>query len=178
MLSLDEAITPGERSFEAPAPESDALFVFSSGTTGMPKAVRHTHASFAAAVQHWRDALDLSSADRMQIMTPPSHILGLLNIAMALETGTWIRLHSRFDIDVMLRHIESDRITIEMAVAPIALALAAHPDLETLRPVVAALCDVVRDTGHGKRRRSREPQGGRELGDRVRGQRTAGDLVQ
>jgi acyl-CoA synthetase (AMP-forming)/AMP-acid ligase II len=130
MLSLDEAITPGQRTFPPPAPESDALFVFSSGTTGMPKAVRHTHASFAVAVQHWRGALHLTSADRMQIMTPPSHILGLLNIAMALETGTWIRLHRRFDIDVMLRHIESDRITIEMAVAPIALALAAHPDLE------------------------------------------------
>ncbi|HEX9831884.1 MAG TPA: AMP-binding protein [Mycobacterium sp.] len=131
MVSLDEAITPENRTFQTPAPESDALFVFSSGTTGMPKAVRHTHASFAVAVRHWRDALDLSSTDRMQIMTPPSHILGLLNIAMALETGTWIRLHSRFDIDLMLRHIESDRITIEMAVAPIALALAAHPDLET-----------------------------------------------
>jgi long-chain acyl-CoA synthetase len=67
----------------------------------------------------------------MQIMTPPSHILGLLNIATALETGAWIRLHRRFDIDLMLHHIESDRITIEMAVAPIALALAAHPGLET-----------------------------------------------
>ena len=67
----------------------------------------------------------------MQIMTPPSHILGLLNIVMALDTGAWIRLHRRFDIDVMLQHIESDRITIEMAVAPIALALAAHPKLET-----------------------------------------------
>ena len=130
MLSLDEAIAPSDRAFDSPVPSSDALFVFSSGTTGMPKAVRHTHASFAVAVRHWRDALGLSSADRMQIMTPPSHILGLLNIAMALETGTWIRLHSRFDIDAMLRHIESDRITIEMAVAPIALALAAHPDLE------------------------------------------------
>ncbi|MGO4443972.1 class I adenylate-forming enzyme family protein [Mycobacterium sp. 2YAF39] len=130
MLSLDEPIAPGYGSFEAPSPQSDALFVFSSGTTGMPKAVRHTHASFAVAVRHWRDALNLSSTDRMQIMTPPSHILGLLNIAMALDTGTWIRLHRRFDIDQMLRHIESDRITIEMAVAPIALALAAHPDLE------------------------------------------------
>ena len=130
MLSLDEPITPGDRAFDVPASSSDALFVFSSGTTGMPKAVRHTHASFAVAVKHWRDALKLSSTDRMQIMTPPSHILGLLNIVMALETGTWIRLHRRFDIDVMLRHIESDRITIEMAVAPIALALAAHPDLE------------------------------------------------
>jgi acyl-CoA synthetase (AMP-forming)/AMP-acid ligase II len=54
----------------------------------------------------------------------------LLNIVMALETGAWIRLHRRFDIDLMLRHIEADGITIEMAVAPIALALAAHPKLE------------------------------------------------
>jgi len=131
MLSLDEAITPEQRTFEAPSADSDALFVFSSGTTGMPKAVRHTHGSFAVAVRHWRDALHLSSADRMQIMTPPSHILGLLNIVMALETGAWIRLHRRFDIDMMLHHIETDRITIEMAVAPIALALAAHSDLES-----------------------------------------------
>ena len=131
MLSLDDAITPAQRTFETPSPGSDALFVFSSGTTGMPKAVRHTHGSLAVAVRHWRDALHLSSADRMQIMTPPSHILGLLNIVMALETGAWIRLHRRFDIDLMLHHIETDHITIEMAVAPIALALAAHPNLES-----------------------------------------------
>ncbi|WP_454791227.1 class I adenylate-forming enzyme family protein [Mycolicibacterium lutetiense] len=129
MLHLDEPITPGRRQFDPPAPDSDALFVFSSGTTGLPKAVRHTHRGFAAAIEHWRDALGFTRTDRMQIMTPPSHILGLLNIAMVVDTGAWMRLHRRFDIDAMLRHIESDRITIEMAVAPIALALAAHPDL-------------------------------------------------
>jgi long-chain acyl-CoA synthetase len=131
MLHLDEPVTPGLREFGVPDPASDALFVFSSGTTGMPKAVRHTHGAFAAAVAHWRAALGMSSTDRMQILTPPSHILGLLNIATALDAGAWIRLHPRFDVDVMLRHIETDGITIEMAVAPIALALAAHPRLES-----------------------------------------------
>ncbi|WP_280831152.1 class I adenylate-forming enzyme family protein [Mycolicibacterium frederiksbergense] len=130
MLHLDEPITPGRRELGPPDPDADALFVFSSGTTGLPKAVRHTHRGFAAAIGHWRDALGFTRADRMQIMTPPSHILGLLNIAMVLDTGAWMRLHRRFDVETMLRHIESDRITIEMAVAPIALALSAHPDLE------------------------------------------------
>lgn len=131
MLSLDEPIEPGSGSYPSPDPATDALLVFSSGTTGMPKAVRHTHASFAAAVRHWRDALGMTPADRIQIVTPPSHILGLLNIVTALDTGAWLRLHRRFDLDTLLHHVEIDRITIEMAVAPIALAIASHPKLES-----------------------------------------------
>ena len=132
MLHLDDPIEPARRPVRPePDPDADAVLVFSSGTTGLPKAVRHTHRSFAAAVRHWRDALELTEADRMQITTPPSHILGLLNIVTALESGVRTRLHRRFDLDAMLRHIEADRITVEMAVAPIALAMASHPELES-----------------------------------------------
>jgi acyl-CoA synthetase (AMP-forming)/AMP-acid ligase II len=166
MLHLDEPITPaeptsGSRRPQSPKrPENDALLVFSSGTTGLPKAVRHTHVSLDAAVGHWREALQLTSRDRIQVTTPPSHILGLLNIITALRTGAWMRLHPRFDIDRVLGHIESDRITIEMAVAPIALAIAAHPELESFdlsslrfimwgaTPVTAGIAEIVtRRTG-------------------------------
>jgi acyl-CoA synthetase (AMP-forming)/AMP-acid ligase II len=168
MLHLDEAPEPSEppepgaAPYPAPDPGADAVLVFSSGTTGLPKAVRHTHASFGAAVAHWRDALGLTARDRIQITTPPSHILGLLNIVTALETGAWMRLHRRFDLERMLHHIEADRITVEMAVAPIALALASHPrlesyDLSSLRyimwgatPVTASVAETVtRRTGVG-----------------------------
>src|SRR5205085_283086 len=108
----------------------ESVLVFSSGTTGLPKAVRHTHASIAHATAHWVDSLALGPDDRFQVATPPSHILGLLNLLAAAEAGATVRLHPRFDLDEVLRCIESDRITLEMAVAPIALAMADHPDIE------------------------------------------------
>ena len=162
MLHLDEPITPAQPLPGSPAPQADAVLVFSSGTTGLPKAVRHTHASLDEAVRHWRGALQLTERDRIQVTTPPSHILGLLNILTALRTGAWMRLHPRFDIDRMLHHIETDHITIEMAVAPIALAIASRPELESydlssLRyimwgatPVSASVAETVtRRTGVG-----------------------------
>jgi long-chain acyl-CoA synthetase len=110
--------------------DDDVLLVFSSGTTGLPKAVRHTHRSIGAAIGHWKDALGLGSEDRFQVATPPSHILGLLNLVTAISAGARVRLHGRFDLDEVLSRIQAERMTLEMAVAPIALAMANHPDLE------------------------------------------------
>ena len=109
---------------------TEAVLMFSSGTTGMPKAVRHTHASINAATVIWGEVLGLAPEDRFQITTPPFHILGLLNLLSSVWAGSSVRLHPRFDLEAMLSAVEADRITLEMAVAPIALAMANHPNLE------------------------------------------------
>ena len=107
-----------------------AVMVFSSGTTGLPKAVRHSHRTMHAATMHWVGSLGMTGNDRLQIATPPFHILGLLNLLAVVAAGASVRLHRRFDLEAVLAAIGDDRITIEMAVAPIALAMASHPDLE------------------------------------------------
>jgi acyl-CoA synthetase (AMP-forming)/AMP-acid ligase II len=132
VTSLDDPLPEGDRSrlgIEV-GDEAESVLVFSSGTTGGPKAVRHTHRSIGHGTRDWVESLGLTADDRFQVATPPSHILGLLNLLAAAEAGATVRLHPRFDLDEVLRRIESDRITLEMAVAPIALAMANHPDLE------------------------------------------------
>jgi long-chain acyl-CoA synthetase len=138
VLDLDgpSAAAVIDRTGSAPAPvvdvaeSDDAVFVFSSGTTDRPKAVRHIHRSIDLGTQHWVTALGLGPDDRFQVATPPSHILGLLNLLAAAKAGATVRLHRRFDLDEELRFIEEERMTLEMAVAPIALAMANHPRLE------------------------------------------------
>ena len=132
VIHIDDIVSA--RSGFVPRPEIDlddlAVMVFSSGTTGLPKAVRHSHRTMFAGTVHWVETLGLTSDDRLQIATPPFHILGLLNLLAVVAAGASVRLHRRFDLDTVLTAIQQDRVTIEMAVAPIALAMASHPDLE------------------------------------------------
>jgi long-chain acyl-CoA synthetase len=138
VLDLDGPDGPGaiDRTSDLAPPDAtvgtaaDAVLVFSSGTTDAPKAVRHTHASITLATAHWCSALGLGHDDRFQVATPPSHILGLLNLLAAAAAGATVRLHPRFDLEEELRAIHEERMTLEMAVAPIAMAMANHPDLE------------------------------------------------
>src|SRR6476469_2301254 len=56
--------------------------------------------------------------------------MGLHKPVTAAAAGARVRLHRRFDLDQVLLYAAQERTTLEMAVAPIALALSRHPDLE------------------------------------------------
>ena len=160
VIALDGKPSPAEGPGAAvDDPDADAVLVFSSGTTGLPKAVRHTHRSLGHAVEHWVNALGLTDRDRFQIATPPVHILGLLNIVTAVAAGARVRLHARFDLDASLRAIGEDRLTLEMAVAPIALGMANHPrledfDLSSLRYIMWGATPVAEEVARTVTRRT------------------------
>ncbi len=81
-----------------PTEPGDALVVATSGTTGEPKGVVHTHASIAASAVATSAALDVDPAcDRWVACLPLAHIGGLSVITRSLVTGTPCTVLARFD---------------------------------------------------------------------------------
>jgi len=103
---------------------------FSSGTTGMPKAVRHSHRSLTTAAIQWKAAAVIGETDRLQFFLPLFGIYGIVTVMCALNAGAPLTLFARFDLRTMLEHIEQERITIGFGAAPIAVAMANLADLE------------------------------------------------
>ena len=144
------------------------------GPPGCPRRSGTPTGRWVAPPHHWCTTLGLGPDDRFQVATPPSHILGLLNLLAAASAGATVRLHRRFDLDEVLRRIESERMTLEMAVAPIALAMANHPDLErfdlsSLRYIMWGATPVSEHVARAVTERI-----GRALAPGLRGQRGAG----
>jgi O-succinylbenzoic acid--CoA ligase len=81
----------------SPLEPGDAAVIATSGTTGEPKAVIHTHASIEASALATSSALDVDpSTDRWLACLPLAHIGGLAVVMRALVTGTPVELHHRF----------------------------------------------------------------------------------
>lgn len=121
---------------EPPAPVvrdweiDEAMLFFSSGTTGMPKAVRHSHYSLGASVINWKSALGHEFPDKQQFPLPVFTGFGASTIIGSALSGVALYLSSTLDIDGMLAEIEREGITHSMLVAPVAQKMAQHPDLE------------------------------------------------
>jgi len=81
-----------------PLPDGDALVVATSGTTGDPKAVIHTHTSVQASAHATSKGLGVNPhTDRWLACLPPAHVGGLSVITRSLITGTELIVHERFD---------------------------------------------------------------------------------
>jgi long-chain acyl-CoA synthetase len=124
---------PGQRlpDLDRDLATAEAALPFSSGTTGLPKAVRHSHRSIVAGTLNWKSANVIGERDRLQFFLPLFGIYGICIVAGAIQAGARLTLFRRFDLDTMLRHIHEERVTIGYGALPIAVAMANHPDLES-----------------------------------------------
>jgi long-chain acyl-CoA synthetase len=133
--------------------DDDVALPFSSGTTGLPKAVRHTHRSLVAAVTNWISAATICEDDHLQFFLPLFHIYGIVTLGCSFRAAAKLTLLPRFDLDRVLTNIEEARVTLAFGAAPVAVAMANHPELErydlsSLRYFLWAATPVAEDVAH------------------------------
>ncbi len=78
-------------------PDHEATYVYTSGTTGMPKGVVLTHRNLLAAVHGLSGALDVTDEDVTVLFLPLSHIYGRIGQLLALTTGVSTAYAQRID---------------------------------------------------------------------------------
>ncbi|MDA8261928.1 MAG: AMP-binding protein [Actinomycetota bacterium] len=79
-------------------PEGTALVITTSGTSGPPKAVVHTHAAMRASALATGERLGVARGDGQWLCALPlTHIGGFSSITKAMHQGLELRIFERFD---------------------------------------------------------------------------------
>ena len=86
-----------------PTEPGDAAIVATSGTSGTPKGVVHTHASIAASARATSSALGVDRHhDRWLACLPLAHIGGLAVVMRSLVTDTPVEVHDGFSAEATI----------------------------------------------------------------------------
>lgn len=119
--------------------DSPVLLVFTSGTTGSPKAAVHTQSNLLANMRIAAQVQAMTPADRVLTVLPLFHVGGLcIQTLPALSRGAHVILQPRFAPDATFDAIERHSPTLTLQVPATMKALVEHPrwpraDLSSLR---------------------------------------------
>jgi HIP---CoA ligase len=132
-------------------PDDVGDIIFTSGTTGRPKGVMTSHAQSLRVFETWSDIVGLAEGDRYLVVNPFFHTFGYkAGILACLLRGATIVPEPVFDVDVVLRRIGEERISVIPGPPTLYQSILDHPerdsrDLSSLRLAVtgAAVVPVV-----------------------------------
>jgi long-chain acyl-CoA synthetase len=100
-----------------------ATLLFTSGTTGRPKAAILTHAGIRAAARFGADALGFQSEDVLLGVAPFPHVLGQQVFVSAFLVGAGVSVMQRFEPDPALETMTGTRTTVMFGVPAMCIAL-------------------------------------------------------
>lgn len=99
------------------APSGPALILYTSGTTGRPKGVVHTHATLGAQIESLVEAWGWTENDHILEVLPLHHVHGIVNVLLsALWSGAVCQILPAFDAGEAWRRIARGDLTLFMAV--------------------------------------------------------------
>lgn len=133
----------GPAAFPDVSAGSEAVYLFSTGSTGKPKCVARTHRNMTALARNHTATMDWDRGDRILFSVPISHTYGLGNFVSAVSVGACCCLVSGFARKEVLETLERERITVFPAVPFMIETLArskisAGYDLSSLRHAISA----------------------------------------
>ncbi len=85
--------------------------LFTSGTTGLPRAVLLSHRALIASAHAWNAFLEPRADDRWLATLPLAHVAGLGIVLRATLAGLSIVLHERFDPTAVLRDLARAKVS-------------------------------------------------------------------
>ena len=111
-IEADKAVHPSTGSARTVGDEDEALLMYTSGTTGMPKGVMHTHRSVVAGGMFTSEAHRLDARDRVLCALPLYHINGQIVTAVApLVHGGSVVMPQRFSVTSYWQLVAEHRCT-------------------------------------------------------------------
>jgi malonyl-CoA/methylmalonyl-CoA synthetase len=134
IVSDQEAITPPApaTSYREPAPAADdpCLMLYSSGTTGQPKGVVHTHANLASSLRALQECWRITPDDVVVNVLPLYHIHGLsFATHVSLFAGACLRIEEAFHPRRTLEAVGQG--TVFMAIPTFYYAFLDRPEFPT-----------------------------------------------
>jgi len=127
VVDLIEAI--GQHAGQSPEPiEIDghdvAFMVYTSGTTGEPKAALNTHRNVVFATSVYERWIGLTREDTILGLAPLFHVTGLIgHVTLSMLTGSPLALFYRFDAEEACRLTEQHRATFTVSSVTAFIAL-------------------------------------------------------
>lgn len=124
-------------------PEDEAIYLYSTGSTGKPKRVARTHYNLSALADNHTETVGWTHKDRVLFTVPISHTYGFGNFISAVKAGAAVVVSGDFNRNRVLDILVKESITAFPSV-PVMLDvlsktyLASPIDLSSLKLVISA----------------------------------------
>jgi HIP---CoA ligase len=137
-----------DEAMSAVEPTTVSDIFFTSGTTGRPKGVMTSHSQNIRVFDVWAECVGLIESDRYLIVNPLFHTFGYkAGVLSSILRGVTMVPLPVFDVDEVMRLIESDKITVLPGAPTVYLTILAYDhrskfDLSSLRVAVTGAATI------------------------------------